>query len=150
MKQIPLNTVKNNMGGVSRTILATYHKIGSYNVFEHNFPAILEVYEKDSVRLTSVQKDSLVMEIIPFDDYNHRLHPGTDFVGSVLPTWGNHALTNGWKLLEIYEEGGRNYIQGEVLAAMGGQLLIIQLVTFTEVWVVYALRSVQRRMMQVY
>lgn len=38
--------------------------------------------------------------IIPFDDYNHRLHPGTDFVGSVLPTWGNHALTNGWKLLE--------------------------------------------------
>lgn len=50
MKQIPLNTVKNNMGGVSRTILATYHKIGSYNVFEHNFPAILEVYEKDSVR----------------------------------------------------------------------------------------------------
>lgn len=40
------------------------------------------------------------MEIIPFDDYNHRLHPGTDFVGSVLPTWGNHALTNGWKLLE--------------------------------------------------
>lgn len=52
MKQIPLNTVKNNMGEgeVSRTILATYHKIGSYNVFEHNFPAILEVYEKDSVR----------------------------------------------------------------------------------------------------
>lgn len=43
------------------------------------------------------------MEIIPFDDYNHRLHPGTDFVGSVLPTWGNHALTNGWKLLEIME-----------------------------------------------
>lgn len=39
------------------------------------------------------------MEIIPFDDYNHRLHPGTDIVGSVLPTWGNHALTNGWKLL---------------------------------------------------
>lgn len=44
------------------------------------------------------------MEIIPFDDYNHRLHPGTDFVGSVLPTWGNHTLTNGWKLLEIYDE----------------------------------------------
>ena len=40
--------------------------------------------------------------IIPFDDYNHRLHPGADFVGSVLPTWGNHALTNGWKLLELY------------------------------------------------
>lgn len=42
--------------------------------------------------------------IIPFDDYNHRLHPGADFVGSVLPTWGNHALTNGWKLLEIYDD----------------------------------------------
>lgn len=39
--------------------------------------------------------------IIPFDDYNHRLHPGTDIVGTVLPTWGNHALTNGWKILEL-------------------------------------------------
>lgn len=48
MKQIPLNTIKTKCvwgGGVSRTILATYHKIGSYNVFEHNFPAILEVYD---------------------------------------------------------------------------------------------------------
>lgn len=43
-------------------------------------------------------------KIIPFDDYNHRLHPGTDFVGAVMPTWGNHALANGWKLLEIYDE----------------------------------------------
>ena len=40
-------------------------------------------------------------QIIPFDDYNHRIHFGAEFVGSVLPTWGNHALTNGWKLIEI-------------------------------------------------
>jgi site-specific DNA-cytosine methylase len=39
--------------------------------------------------------------IIPFDDYNHRLHPGAEFVGTVLPTWGNFALTNGWKIIEI-------------------------------------------------
>ena len=38
---------------------------------------------------------------IPFDDYNHRLHPGAECVGTVLPTWGNFALTNGWKILEI-------------------------------------------------
>lgn len=38
--------------------------------------------------------------IIPFDDYNHRIHVGAEFVGSVLPTRGNHALTNGWKLIE--------------------------------------------------
>ena len=38
---------------------------------------------------------------IPFDDYNHRLHPGAECVGTVLPTWGNFALTNGWKLLEL-------------------------------------------------
>lgn len=31
--------------GICRTILATYHKIGTYNVFEHNFPAVMEVYE---------------------------------------------------------------------------------------------------------
>ena len=42
-------------------------------------------------------------KIIPFDDYNHRIHPGLDFVGTVLPTWGNFAFTNGWKLIEIYD-----------------------------------------------
>lgn len=46
-------------------------------------------------------------KIIPFDDYNHRLHSGTDIVGTVLPTWGNHALTNGWKLIEI--DMGKQY-----------------------------------------
>ena len=40
-------------------------------------------------------------QIIPFDDYNHRIHVGAEIVGSVLPTWGNHALTNGWKLIEL-------------------------------------------------
>lgn len=42
-------------------------------------------------------------KIIPFDDYNHTIHPGADFVGTVLPTWGNFALANGWKIIEIYE-----------------------------------------------
>ena len=43
-------------------------------------------------------------KIIPFDDYNCRLNVGAEFVGSVLPTWGNHALRNGWKLIEIYDD----------------------------------------------
>lgn len=42
MTRILLNTIG---GGVCRTILSTYHKIGVYNVFEHLFPAILELYE---------------------------------------------------------------------------------------------------------
>lgn len=42
--------------------------------------------------------------IVPFDDYNSRIHPNADVIGTVLPTWGNFALTNGWKLLEIYDE----------------------------------------------
>lgn len=37
----------NSIGGgqICRAILATYYKIGTYNVIEHNFPAILEIYE---------------------------------------------------------------------------------------------------------
>ena len=35
----------NETDGVCRTILATYYKIGTYNVFEHNFPAVIEIYE---------------------------------------------------------------------------------------------------------
>lgn len=42
--------------------------------------------------------------IVPFDDYNCRFHPGSEVIGTVLPTWGNFALTNGWKILEVYED----------------------------------------------
>lgn len=48
-KRITLNTIQTDSGEVARTILATYHKIGVYNVFEHDFPAILELCE-DSTR----------------------------------------------------------------------------------------------------
>lgn len=43
-----IRVILNAVGGgqICRTILATYHKIGVYNVFEHNFPAILELYEE--------------------------------------------------------------------------------------------------------
>lgn len=43
MTRILLNTIGDD--GICRTILSTYHKIGVYNVFEHLFPAILELYE---------------------------------------------------------------------------------------------------------
>lgn len=41
MKVIPINTIE----GICRTILSTYYKIGTYNVFEHDFPAIMEINE---------------------------------------------------------------------------------------------------------
>ena len=43
-------------------------------------------------------------KIVPFDDYNHRIHPDYKYIGSILPTFGNDALTNGWKLIEIYDD----------------------------------------------
>lgn len=42
MLRIIMNTTED---GICRTILATYYKIGTYNVFEHSFPAVMEVYE---------------------------------------------------------------------------------------------------------
>lgn len=39
-----MNTIED---GICRTILATYHKVGTCNVFEHNFPAVMEVYESE-------------------------------------------------------------------------------------------------------
>ena len=35
----------NMLDGCCRTILATYYKIGVYNVFEHQFPAVMMIYE---------------------------------------------------------------------------------------------------------
>lgn len=46
MKKIALNTAEE---GICRTLLATYHKVGSFNVFEHDFPAVME-YEGDDFR----------------------------------------------------------------------------------------------------
>lgn len=53
-------------------------------------------------------------KIIPFDDYNHRIHPGLDFVGTVLPTWGNFAFTNGWKLIEMTAYDGYKIIDKDM------------------------------------
>lgn len=36
--------------GCCRTILSTYHKVGTFNVFEHNFPAVMELYEEDDIK----------------------------------------------------------------------------------------------------
>lgn len=48
MKIIPLNAIDDLSGLICRTILATYHKIGTYNVFQHDFPAVLEIDETDT------------------------------------------------------------------------------------------------------
>lgn len=47
MKRIALNTAEE---GICRTLLATYHKVGSFNVFEHNFPAVMEIYEEEDFK----------------------------------------------------------------------------------------------------
>ena len=39
-----------------RTILATYHKIGTYNVFEHDFPAVIEFNENDMAKIYRIRK----------------------------------------------------------------------------------------------
>lgn len=41
--QIVLNTIMINDKEVCRALLATYYKIGTYNVFEHCFPAVMEI-----------------------------------------------------------------------------------------------------------
>ncbi len=47
MKKIAINTIED---GICRTILSTYHKVGTFNVFEHNFPAVMELYEEDDIK----------------------------------------------------------------------------------------------------
>lgn len=61
----------------------------------------LELGEEDvSNTIDSVQKDYMLVERIPFDDYNGHIPSGTDVVGAVTTTWGHLALRNGWKLIE--------------------------------------------------
>lgn len=43
--------------------------------------------------------------IIPYDDYNTRIpHPNKrNVIGAITPQFGNPALRNGWKIIEIDE-----------------------------------------------
>ena len=52
-----MNTIE---GGICRTILATYYKIGSFNVFEHDFPAVMEVYEDGGRNQESAERDNQI------------------------------------------------------------------------------------------
>ena len=51
--------------------------------------------------ITTVAKDSYVLEIVPYDDYNSRIPQDISVIGSITTTIGNSALRNGWKLIEI-------------------------------------------------
>lgn len=42
-------------------------------------------------------------EIMTLDCYNHKLHTG-EVIGAVVSHSGRWGTTNGWKLIEIYEE----------------------------------------------
>lgn len=58
MKKIALNTAEE---GICRTLLATYHKVGSFNVFEHDFPAVIETdMEGINVLLTPEQREYII------------------------------------------------------------------------------------------
>ena len=95
--------------GICRTILATYHKVGTCNVFGHQFPAVMEVGEK---------------AIALLDDYNQAVR-GDDMAGAVTTAWGHSALRNGWKIIEIYESEGDKRgvpVQGEVHSRRRGSL----------------------------
>ena len=50
MRTIAINTIGD---GICRTILSTYHKVGTFNVFEHNFPAVMELYAEDDIKPTA-------------------------------------------------------------------------------------------------
>lgn len=41
--------------------------------------------------------------IIPFDDYNSQIPRFWELVGAITTNWGNLALRNGWKIIEIIE-----------------------------------------------
>lgn len=41
------------------------------------------------------------MRTIILDDYNQRIPKNQDIIGAVTPQWGNPALRNGWKIIEI-------------------------------------------------
>lgn len=45
--------------------------------------------------------------IIPYDDYNRKVPPSDkwDYVGTVTPQFGALALRNGWKIIELFEDG---------------------------------------------
>lgn len=63
MKKIAINTIE---GGICRTILSTYHKVGTFNVFEHNFPAVMEIdnnMEGINVLLTPEERTSIIKRI---------------------------------------------------------------------------------------
>lgn len=61
MRKIAINTIED---GICRTILSTYHKVGTFNVFEHNFPAIIETdMEGINVLLTPEQRKSIIKRI---------------------------------------------------------------------------------------
>lgn len=53
--KIPLNALEK--GRICRTILATYHKIGTYNVFQHSFPSLMEISNnKDMAKIYRIRK----------------------------------------------------------------------------------------------
>ena len=54
--------------------------------------------------ITTVAKDSYVLEIIPYDDYNSRIPKDITAIGSITTTIGHSALRNGWKIIEVKTE----------------------------------------------
>lgn len=40
---------------------------------------------------------------IPIDCYNHTVPDNPNIVGTIVPHMGRWGMTNGWKIIEIYE-----------------------------------------------
>lgn len=63
--------------------------------------------------LTTVQKDNLVMEkeIIIYDDYNSKVPPDQNHMGTLTTNCGTSALRNGYKIIEIKGNKRRNNME---------------------------------------
>lgn len=44
------------------------------------------------------------MKMILLDGYNCNIRPCADVIGTIVPNNNRWGLTNGWKIIEIYED----------------------------------------------
>ena len=49
-------------------------------------------------------KKKMKKRIIIYDDYNSKFPKEQGIIGTITPQFGNTALRNGWKIIEVYEE----------------------------------------------
>ena len=46
---------------------------------------------------------SIEKKIIVYDGYNNKIHRGGEIIGTIVPQNSRFGLTNGYKIIEVYE-----------------------------------------------